>query len=51
MQGIIVAPNGDVWALDFEKDQVVYLPKGDASKGTFFCRSTDGKPNKDARAN
>jgi hypothetical protein len=25
MQGIIVAPNGDVWALDFEEDQVVYL--------------------------
>ncbi|MBY5544067.1 hypothetical protein [Rhizobium leguminosarum] len=48
MQGIIVAPNGDVWAVDFEKDQVVHLPKGDASKGTFFCRSTDGKPNKDS---
>jgi hypothetical protein len=48
MQGIIVAPNGDVWALDFEKDQVVYLPQGDASKVKFFCRSTDGKPNKDS---
>jgi len=48
MQGIIVTPNGDVWALDFEKDQVVYLPKGDVSKVQFFCRSTDGKPNKDS---
>jgi hypothetical protein len=48
MQGIIVAPNGDVWTVDFEKDQVVYLPKGDASKAKFFCRSTDGKPNKDS---
>jgi DNA-binding beta-propeller fold protein YncE len=48
MQGIIVAPNGDVWALDFEKDQVAYLPKGDATKVQFFCRSTDGKPNKDS---
>ena len=48
MQGIIVAPNGDVWALDFAKDRVVYLPKGDASKEKFFCESTDGKPNKDS---
>ncbi|HEX7228946.1 MAG TPA: hypothetical protein VF452_01025, partial [Candidatus Binatia bacterium] len=48
MQGIIVVPNGDVWALDFENDQVVYLPQGDASKGKFFCRSTDGKANKDS---
>src|SRR5208337_2970023 len=28
MQGIIVTPNGDVWALDNDKDQIVYLPKG-----------------------
>lgn len=48
MQGIIVAPNGDIWTLDFEKDQVVHLPKGDASKVKFYCRSTDGKPNKDS---
>ena len=37
MQGIIVTPKGDVWALDFEKDRVVYLPNGDASKAKFFC--------------
>jgi hypothetical protein len=48
MQGIIVAPNGDVWAVDFEKDQVVQLPNGDASKARFFCRSNDGRPNKDS---
>jgi streptogramin lyase len=48
MQGIVVTPNGDVWALDFEKDRVVYLPKGDASKAKFFCEPTDGKPNKDS---
>jgi DNA-binding beta-propeller fold protein YncE len=48
MQGIIVTPNGDVWALDFEKDRVVYLPKGDATKAKFICESTDGKPNKDS---
>jgi hypothetical protein len=48
MQGIIVAPNGDVWALDFGKDRVVDLPKGDASKAKFFCQSADGKPNRDS---
>jgi hypothetical protein len=48
MQGIIVTPNGDVWTLDFEKDQVVYLPKGDPSQVKFFCRSTGGRPNKDS---
>src|SRR5208282_5507506 len=36
MQGIIVAPNGDVWALDIENSQVVYLPKGDPSRVQFF---------------
>jgi streptogramin lyase len=36
MQGIIVAPNGDVWALDIENAQVVYLPKGDPDKVQFF---------------
>ncbi len=48
MQGIIVAPNGDVWALDFGDDKVVYLPKGDPAKAKFYCQSTDGKPNKDS---
>ncbi len=48
MQGIIVTPSGDIWALDFEKDQVVHLPKADPSKAKFYCRSTDGKPNKDS---
>jgi streptogramin lyase len=47
MQGIIVTPNGDVWALDFGKDRVVYLPKGDPSKAKFFCEAPAGTPNKD----
>ena len=47
MQGIIVAPNGDVWALDFGKDNVVYLPKGDPSKARFFCEAPAGTANKD----
>jgi len=44
MQGIIVTPNGDVWALDNQKDQIVYLPQGDASKGRILGRTVDGKP-------
>jgi hypothetical protein len=44
MQGIITTPNGDVWALDNEKDQIVYLPKGDATKGRILGRTMNGKP-------
>ncbi len=48
MQGIIVAPKGDVWALDFGDDKVVYMPGGDPAKAKFYCQSTDGGPNKDS---
>jgi hypothetical protein len=44
MQGIIVTPKGDVWALDSGNDQIVYLPGGDASKGRILGRTVDGKP-------
>ena len=44
MQGIIVTPGGDVWALDNEKDQIVHLPKGDATKGRILGRTVDGRP-------
>jgi hypothetical protein len=44
MQGIIVAPNGDVWALDNEKSQIVYMPKGDAAQGRILGRTVDGNP-------
>lgn len=44
MQGIIVTPNGDVWALDNGHDQIVYLPKGNPSKGRILGRTLDGKP-------
>ena len=47
MQGIIVTPSGDVWALDFGKDKVVYLPKGDPAKAKFFCEAPADKPSKD----
>jgi hypothetical protein len=46
MQGIIVTPNGDVWALDVTKAQVVYLPQGDPAKARFFCENTTGDPLK-----
>jgi len=42
MQGIITTPNGDVWALDNEKNQIVYLPKGDATKGRILGRTVNG---------
>jgi hypothetical protein len=44
MQGIITTPSGDVWALDNEKSQIVFLPKGDAAKGRILGRTVDGKP-------
>ena len=47
MQGIIVTPDGDVWALDFGNDRVVYLPKGDPGKAKFYCEAPAGTPNKD----
>ena len=48
MQGVIVAPNGDVWAADFGDDKIVYMPKGDPSQVKFYCQSTNGRPNKDS---
>jgi len=44
MQGILVAPNGDVWTVDNENNQVVHLPGGDVSKGRILGRTVDGKP-------
>jgi hypothetical protein len=47
MQSIIATPNGDVWALDFGKDQVIYLPQGDATRGEIFCQAPPGTADKD----
>jgi hypothetical protein len=44
MQGVIVAPNGDVWALGISKNQVVFFPKGDPSKGRLVCEEMVGDP-------
>ncbi len=37
MQGVIVTPSGDVWALGASKSQLVYFPKGDLTKGRIVC--------------
>ncbi|MGO8738431.1 hypothetical protein [Rhodoblastus sp.] len=47
MQGVIVTPGGDVWAVDFTNDRVVFMPKGDPSKAKFYCEAPAGTPNKD----
>lgn len=44
MQGIIVTPGGDVWALDNGRDQIVHLPNGDAARGRILGRTVNGKP-------
>jgi streptogramin lyase len=44
MQGIIVTPTGDIWAVDSVKNQVVHYPKGDPARGRLLCREVDGKP-------
>ena len=44
MQGVLVAPNGDVWTVDNENNQIVHLPGGDVSKGRILGRTVDGKP-------
>lgn len=44
MQGINTAPNGDVWALDSSKSQIVHIPGGDPAQARILCRTEDDKP-------
>ena len=46
MQGIIVTPSGDVWAVGLSKNQLVYFPKGDYTKGKLVCEGKDAEPCK-----
>src|SRR5262245_41041815 len=47
MQGIIAAPgSGDVWALGVSKDQLVYFPGGDWTKGRLVCEGKVAEPCK-----
>ncbi len=46
MQGVIVTPSGDVWAVGISKSQLVYFPKGDLSKGKLVCEGSSDEPCK-----
>jgi hypothetical protein len=50
MQGVIVAPNGDVWVLGIEKSQLVFFPKGDITKGRIVCEGGNAEPCKSFKA-
>jgi hypothetical protein len=46
MQGIITAPNGDIWALGISKRQLLYFPKGDRNNGKIICEGDSAEPCK-----
>jgi hypothetical protein len=46
MQGIIVTAGGDVWAIGISKNQLLYFPKGDWTKGKIVCEGRDVEPCK-----
>ena len=46
MQGVIVTPTGDVWALGVSKRQLVYFPKGNWSTGRIVCEGDSAEPCK-----
>jgi hypothetical protein len=46
MQGIIVTPSGDEWALGLTRTQLLYFPKGDWTKGRIVCEGRDVEPCK-----
>ena len=46
MQGIIVTPGGDVWALGVSKNQLLFFPSGDYMKGRIVCEGRDVEPCK-----
>lgn len=50
MQGVIVTPSGDVWALGVEKNQLVHFPKGDLTKGRLVCEGASAEPCKSFRS-
>ena len=46
MQGIIVTPGGDAWALGLSKNQLLFFPGGDYTKGRIVCEGRDVEPCK-----
>jgi streptogramin lyase len=49
MEGIIVTPSGDVWAVGISKNQLVYFPKGDPTKGQLICQDLEKEPCRSLR--
>src|SRR5262249_60180698 len=50
IQGIIVTPNGDVWVLGVEKNQLMHFPKGDLTGGRIVCEGDKDEPCKSFEA-
>ena len=50
MQGIIATPSGDIWALCISKEQLVYFPNGDWTKGRIVCEGNSAEPCKSFKA-
>ena len=46
MQGIIATPGGDVWALGLSKNQLLFFPGGDYTKGKIVCEGRNTEPCK-----
>ena len=44
MQGIIATPSGDVWAVGISKNQLVFFPHGDPTKGRLICEGLEKEP-------
>jgi hypothetical protein len=41
MQGIIITPSGEVWALGLSKNQLLHFPKGDCTQGRIVGEGRD----------
>jgi hypothetical protein len=50
LQGIIVTPGGDVWALGVEKNQFIHFPKGDLTAGRIVCEGDKDEPCRSFKA-
>jgi len=46
MQGIVVMPNSDVWAVSISKSQLLFFPQGDWTKGRIVCEGRTVEPCK-----
>jgi sugar lactone lactonase YvrE len=44
MQNVIVTPSSDVWVVGISKNQLVYFPKGDLTRGRIVCEGREVEP-------